>query len=83
MCNKDKEVSIYAFIDDGANATKLDWDIARQLELHGTKDSLKLQWLNGRSSCESIELVDVYISTVDDKEYKHEMKNFYLSKNLE
>ncbi|XP_037809650.1 uncharacterized protein LOC119602292 isoform X1 [Lucilia sericata] len=83
LYNNGKEVSIYAFIDDGANATILDWDIARQLDLHGTTDTLKLQWLNGRSSSESTEIVDVYVSAIDDNKNKYEMKRIYLSKNLE
>ncbi|XP_065368835.1 uncharacterized protein LOC135961266 [Calliphora vicina] len=83
LYNDGKEVTIYAFIDDGANATILDWDIANQLNLHGTPDTLKLQWLNGRSSCESTEIVNVLVSAVDDNINKYEMRKIYLSKNLE
>ena len=82
LYNAEKSVSIYAFIDDGANATMLDWEIAKQLGLHGKVDTLKLQWLNGKSVSEQTEIVNVMISAMNE-EAKYEMKRVYLTNNLE
>lgn len=83
LYNNGKEVSIYAFVDDGANATMLDWEVARILGLQGTTDTLRLQWLHGQPVCEPTEIVNLFVSAIDDNQNKYEMKRVYLSKGLE
>ncbi|XP_075162850.1 uncharacterized protein LOC142235483 [Haematobia irritans] len=80
---REKEVSIYAFIDDGANATMLDWEVARQLGIKGKPDTLKLQWLNSKSISERTEVIDVVISPHDNTNEKYNMRKVYLINNLE
>ncbi|XP_075151975.1 uncharacterized protein LOC142226001 [Haematobia irritans] len=83
LYHQEKEVSIYAFIDDGANATMLDWEVARQLGMKGKPDTLKLQWLNSKSISERTEVIDIVVSPHDNTNEKYNMRKVYLINNLE
>ncbi|XP_036346141.1 uncharacterized protein LOC118755409, partial [Rhagoletis pomonella] len=82
LYHDNKEVSIYAMVDDGADATMLDWNIAHELGLKGCKDSLQLQWLNGVSSHESTEIVQLTISGTEAESQRYLMSKVFLSKKL-
>ncbi|XP_037813254.1 uncharacterized protein LOC119604600 [Lucilia sericata] len=76
-------ISIYAFIDDGADATMLEWDIGKEIGLNGKQEKLKLQWLNGHCSSEQTEIVDLSISGLPEENIKYQISEVYLVKNLE
>lgn len=76
------EVSTYAFIDDGANATIIDNQLAHQLGIRGQKSVLELRWLNRRMSSESTEIITIDISGVDKDSKIYRMSNVHTSGNL-
>ncbi|XP_073816888.1 uncharacterized protein [Musca autumnalis] len=78
-----KCISTYAFIDDGADATMLEWELGKQIGLQGRKGNLKLQWLNGHCSSQQSETVEVSISGTQDDCVKYKISNIFLIKNLE
>ncbi|XP_075157655.1 uncharacterized protein LOC142230922 [Haematobia irritans] len=78
-----KCISIFAFIDDGADATMLEWDIGKQIGLEGNKEKLKLQWLNGHFHHQMTETVNLSISGENSFNTQYEISKVYLVKNLE
>lgn len=78
-----KSISTYAFIDDGADATMLEWDVGKQIGLKGNQDKLKLQWLNGHCSSQRTEMVELSISGSQDESMKYKISKIFLVKNLE
>ncbi|XP_058979028.1 uncharacterized protein LOC131802654 isoform X1 [Musca domestica] len=59
-----KQITTYAFIDDGANVSMLDEDVARELGVHGKPEILKIQWLNNQNINEKTEKINLTISGV-------------------
>lgn len=47
LYNKDIAINTFAFLDEGSSITLLEEDIANELELEGTHDSLCLRWTGG------------------------------------
>ncbi|XP_073813433.1 uncharacterized protein [Musca autumnalis] len=78
-----KCISTYAFIDDGADATMLEWELGKQIGLQGRKGNLRLQWLNGHCSSQQSETVEVSISGTQNECVKYKISNIFLIKNLE
>ena len=61
---KNKVIFTYAFVDDGANVSMLDNNIARDLDLHGKRETLSLQWLNEHCVSHNTEKIDFTISGI-------------------
>lgn len=78
-----KSVSIYAFIDDGADATMLEWDVGKAIVQEGKQDKLKLQWLSGHCSSQPTEMVELCISGAHESSVKYKISKIFLVKNLE
>ncbi|XP_059224765.1 uncharacterized protein LOC131997912 [Stomoxys calcitrans] len=77
-----KTISTYAFIDDGANVSMLDLEIARELELHGEPEHLELQWLNTHRVTQKTEKIRVTISGVGQFNRKYLLSNVYVSSDM-
>ncbi|XP_075163102.1 uncharacterized protein LOC142235727 [Haematobia irritans] len=73
---------IYAFIDDGANVSMIDEQVARRLEITGQKDTLELQWINNHVSREETQVVTVKISGIEQDSSKYTMRNVYITSKL-
>ncbi|XP_036346903.1 uncharacterized protein LOC118756234 [Rhagoletis pomonella] len=82
LMNREKEVVVYAFIDDGADVFMLDWSIANDLGLSGTKEHLEISWLNGHSEKEPTEVVELGISGTASHAKQFKISKVYLNKNL-
>ncbi|XP_075151870.1 uncharacterized protein LOC142225895 [Haematobia irritans] len=54
-----KTITTYAFIDDGANVSMLDKEIARELGIRGEQEYLELQWLNKHRESQRTEKIRV------------------------
>ncbi|XP_075156608.1 uncharacterized protein LOC142229903 [Haematobia irritans] len=81
--NKDTSVKIFAFLDDGSNATLLQRDICDQLGLEGEAKNLCLKWTSETSRVEEDSLqVDVFISGCKEMSKKYELSNIRTVKNL-
>ncbi|XP_061401701.1 uncharacterized protein LOC133337495 isoform X2 [Musca vetustissima] len=59
-----KQITTYVFIDDGANVSMLDEDVARELGEHGKPEILEIQWLNNQNINEKTEKINLTISGV-------------------
>lgn len=57
-----RSIDTFAFIDEGSSATLIDEELADQLELQGSKDSLTLQWLNDQEITQESKRVMLEIS---------------------
>ncbi|XP_075158173.1 uncharacterized protein LOC142231450 [Haematobia irritans] len=76
-------VKIFAFLDDGSNATLLQRDICDQLGLEGEAKNLCLKWTSETSRVEEDSLqVDVFISGCKEMSKKYELSNVRTVKNL-
>ncbi|XP_059217038.1 uncharacterized protein LOC131994307 isoform X1 [Stomoxys calcitrans] len=79
---KQKQLTIYAFVDDGANVSMLHTDIANELNIHGERDFLELQWLNNHRTSQNTEKINITISGIGHYKDKYTISNIYLSADL-
>ncbi|XP_075150828.1 uncharacterized protein LOC142224935 [Haematobia irritans] len=77
-----RKVTTYAFVDDGANATIIDKEIATMLGIKGKTDSLHIQWLNQQTSREQCENIQIEISGTHEDADIYKISNVYTSRNL-
>ncbi|XP_075147406.1 uncharacterized protein LOC142221535 [Haematobia irritans] len=77
-----KTISTYAFIDDGANVSMLDKEIARELGIRGEQEYLELQWLNKHRVSQKTEKIRVTVSGIGHFDKKYTISNVYFSSEM-
>ncbi|XP_058817676.1 uncharacterized protein LOC131680985 [Topomyia yanbarensis] len=80
---KGKQVTTYAFLDDGSSATLMEHSLLRELDLKGTPYPLCLNWTGGhqREEDESV-LLTLKISGVNDTREVFDLPEVYTVRDL-
>ncbi|XP_036340502.1 uncharacterized protein LOC118749827, partial [Rhagoletis pomonella] len=66
LYGRGKVITTYAFVDDGANVSMIDQDLAMALGIRGKAEILELQWLNEQTNTQKAERVTITISGVEN-----------------
>ncbi|XP_073835482.1 uncharacterized protein isoform X3 [Musca autumnalis] len=77
LYGKHKNITVYAFVDDGANVSMLHTDV-----LHGEDEYLELQWLNNHRTSQKTKKIRVTLSGTGRQNKKFTISNIYLSADL-
>ncbi|XP_049304973.1 uncharacterized protein LOC125776523 [Bactrocera dorsalis] len=77
-----RRVETYALLDEGSSITMIDSALVRELEMHGSEQSLNIQWFGGRAAQESTFVVDLFISGAGMQK-QHKLRNVYAVSNLQ
>jgi len=62
LYGRNKQVDIYAVLDEGSSVTLIDDDIIQSLNLKGKSRQLNVQWFGGKSAREHTTVVSLQIS---------------------
>ncbi|XP_036336317.1 uncharacterized protein LOC118746581 [Rhagoletis pomonella] len=82
LYGRDNVISTYAFVDDGANVSMIDRDLALKLGIRGKAEILELQWLNEQRNTQKTVRVNITTSGKEIDSEKYELSNVFTSTNL-
>lgn len=77
-----REVSCFAFLDEGSSVTLINNSLVDRLGLKGLKENLTLQWFGNTSVTELSSCVDMQISGISSYSKKFPLKNVRTVKDL-